>query len=96
MEVLQDKKNIACTRSFEKIHNDMYNLSERVSTFSTNLGEKLRKQNSHCNLIIVFLLSNFFRKDLEQHHAFINIKTEFPTNITLEINRLAQNALKRI
>lgn len=96
MEDVQDKKNIACTRSFEKMHNDMYNLSERVSTFSANLGEKLRKQNSHCNIISVFLLSNYFRKDLEQHRAFINIKTDFPTNSTLEINRLAQNALKRI
>ena len=96
MEDVQDKKNIACTRSFEKMHNDLYNLSERVSTFSANLGEKLRKQNSHCNLISVFVLSNYFRKDLEQHRAYITIKTEFPTNSTLELNRLAQKALKSI
>jgi DNA polymerase V len=96
MEDVQDKKNIACTRSFEKMHNDMFNLSERVSTFAANLGEKLRKQNSHCNMISVFLMSNHFRQDLQQHRAFINIKTEFPTNSTLELNRLAQIALKSI
>ncbi|MEC4048746.1 Y-family DNA polymerase [Flavobacterium sp. SUN046] len=96
MEDVQDKKNIACTRSFEKMHNDMYNLSERVSTFAANLGEKLRKQNSHCNMISVFLMSNHFRQDLQQHRAFINIKTEFPTNSTLELNKLTQMALKSI
>ena len=96
MEDVQDKKNIACTRSFEKMHNDMFNLSERVSTFAANLGEKLRKQNSHCNMISVFLMSNHFRQDLQQHRVFINIKTEFPTNSTLELNKLAQMALKSI
>jgi DNA polymerase V len=96
MEEVHDKKNIACTRSFEKMYNDLDNLSERVSTFSANLGEKLRKQHSHCNLISVFLLSNYFRKDLEQHRAFLTIKTDFPTNSTLELNRIAQKALKMI
>ena len=96
MEDIKDKKNIACTRSFENMLDKFSDVSERVATFSANLGEKLRKQNSHCNMISVFVLSNYHRKDLEQHRAFINIKTDFPTNSTLEINRLAQIALKSI
>lgn len=96
MEDVKDKKNIACTRSFENMLDKFSDVSERVATFSANLGEKLRKQNSHCNMISVFVLSNYHRKDLEQHRAFINIKTDFPTNSTLEINRLAQIALKSI
>jgi DNA polymerase V len=71
MEEVHDKKNIACTRSFEKMYNDLDNLSERVSTFSANLGEKLRKQHSHCNLISVFLLSNWiFRFKLNTQFRF--------------------------
>lgn len=96
LEDVQPKKNIACTRSFEKMYNNIEDISERVSTFSAMLGEKLRKQNSHCNMITVFILSNYFRKDLKQHRAFLNIKTDFPTNSTLEINRLVQKALKSI
>jgi DNA polymerase V len=96
MEDVQDKKQIAVTRSFEKMFNDIENVGERISTFSASIGEKLRKQNSHCNVITIFLLSNHFRKDLEQHRAFLTIKTDYPTNSTLEINRQAQRALKSI
>jgi DNA polymerase V len=96
MEDVVDKKQIAITRSFENMICDYDGLQERLSTFSSVLGEKLRKQNSHCNLIMVFVMSNFFRNDLEQHKGFISIKTDFPTSSTFEINRLAQMALKSI
>ena len=96
MEEVQDKQNIACTRSFKNMLNTYTDISERVSTFSGSLGEKLRKQKSHCNMITVFVLSNQHRQDLEQHRASRTIKTDFPTNSTLEINRLAQMVLKSI
>lgn len=95
-EITKPKKNIAVTRSFDKMYEKKDEISERLSTFSANCGEKLRKQNSHTNLIMVFLFSNFFRKDLPQHRGFISIKTDYPTNSTLEINRYAQLALNSI
>ena len=95
-EEVKDKQNIACTRSFEKMYTNINDIQERVSTFSAIVGEKLRKQNSHCNLITVFLISNYHRKDLEQHRAFRTFKTDFPTNSTLEINRMVQRCLKSI
>ena len=95
-EDVKPKQNIACTRSFEKMYDKLEDISERVSTFSAILGEKLRKQNSHCNLISVFVTSNYFRQDLAQHRAFLTIKTDFPTSSTFEINKLAQILLKSI
>jgi len=95
-EDIKPKQNIACTRSFEKMYNDIDDISERMSTFSAILGEKLRKQNSHCNIISIFVISNQFRKDLAQHRAFLNIKTDFPTSSTFEINRIVQKGLKSI
>jgi DNA polymerase V len=95
-EITKPKKNIAVTRSFDKMYEKKDEIAERLSTFSANCGEKLRKQNSHTNLIMVFLFSNFFRKDLPQHRGFISIKTDYPTNSTLEINRYAQLALNSI
>ena len=95
-EDIKPKKNIAVTRSFDKMYDAKPEISERLSTFSAICGEKLRKQNSHTNLIMVFIYSNFFRKELPQHRGFITIKTDFPTNSTLEINRYAQMALDKI
>lgn len=93
-EDVQDKKSMACTRSFEKMHNDLDNIAERASTFCAILGEKLRIQKSHCNVITIFIISNSFRTDLEQHRSLRTIKTDYPTNSTLEINRIVQAALK--
>lgn len=95
-EDIKPKKNIAVTRSFDKMYDTKVEIAERLSTFSASCGEKLRKQNSHTSLIMVFLYSNFFRKDLPQHRGFVSIKTDFPTNSTLEINRYAQLALDKI
>lgn len=95
-EDIKPKQNIACTRSFEKMYNSIDDIAERVSTFSAILGEKLRKQNSHCNIISIFIISNHFRKDLAQHRAFLNIKTDYPTNSTFEINRIVQKGLLSI
>jgi DNA polymerase V len=96
MEDIADKKNIACTRSFENMLSDPKAIGERVATFSASLGEKLRKQKSHCNMITVFVLSNQHRQDLKQHSATRTIKMDFPTNSTLEINRMAQMVLHSI
>ena len=92
----KSKQNITVSRSFEKMYFKHDEVAERISTFSARLGEKLRKQNSHCNLIMVFINSNYFQQELEQYRGFIVVKTDFPTNSTFEINRIAQKALKSI
>lgn len=95
-EDVKSKQNMMVSRSFEKMYFKYDEVAERISTFSARLGEKLRKQNSHCNLIMVFINSNYFQKEMEHYRGFIAVKTEFPTNSTFEINRLAQKALKSI
>jgi len=71
-------------------------ISERVSTFTASCSEKLRKQESHCNMIMVFVQTNHFRKDQPQYSRNIVIKTDFPTNSTIELNHYAQIGLKQI
>src|SRR5690606_8670224 len=53
-ETVQNKKMIATTRSFEKMYTDFNDVKERVGTFAISCAEKLRRQKSHCNLIMVF------------------------------------------
>ena len=95
-EVVQPKQSIAVTRSFDTMYTDKAAIAERVATFVASCGEKLRKQHSHANVVMVFLHSNFFRKDLPQHRGFISMKTPFPTNSTFTLNQLAQEALSKI
>ena len=95
-ETIQKKKMIATTRSFEKMYDDFNTVKERVGTFAISCAEKLRKQKSHCNLIMVFLHTNGFRKDLPQYGRNIDIKTDYPTNSSIDINKYAQIGLKAI
>lgn len=96
LEQPKSKKMIATTRSFEKMLTNIDEVSERVATFTTSCAEKLRKQNSHCNMIMVFVTTNYFRKDLPQYSRNIVINTDFSTNSTIELNKYAQIGLKAI
>lgn len=96
LEEPKNKKMVATTRSFEKMYTTFDQLSERVATFTASCSEKLRRQNSHCNMIMVFVTSNYHRKDLPQYSRNIVINTDFPTNSTIELNHYAQIGLKAI
>jgi DNA polymerase V len=96
LETPKNKKMIATTRSFEKSLIKQEDISERIATFTTSCAEKLRRQNSHCNMIMVFVLTNYFRKDQPQYSRNIVINTDFPTNSTIELNHYAQIGLKAI
>ena len=96
LEVPKNKKMIATTRSFEKPMIKLEDIAERIATFTASCSEKLRRQNSQCNMIMVFVRTNYFRKDQPQYARNIVITTDFPTNSTIELNHYAQLALKAI
>jgi DNA polymerase V len=75
---------------------ELEDIAERVATFTASCSEKLRRQKSHCNMIMVFVHTNYFRKDQPQYSRNIVINTDFPTNSTIELNKYAQIALKSI
>jgi DNA polymerase V len=96
LEEAQPKKNIATTRSFESNYTEFEHLNERISTFASSCAEKLRKQNSCCNSLMVFIHTNGHRKDLPQYNRNIVIKLPFPTNSSIELAKFASQGLKRI
>jgi DNA polymerase V len=96
MDEVKRKKAIATTRTFERNHSDLYNIQERVSTFAVTCAEKLRKQKSCCNTILVFVQTNGYRQDLPQYGRSIVIKTDYPTNSSLDIVKYAIKGLKAI
>ena len=96
LESVKLKKSIATTRSFDKPVSDLDKLKERVSTFSLSCAEKLRRQNSISNIIIVFIRSNFFRKDLKQHSCSRVITLPYPTNSSFVLNNYALKAVEEM
>ncbi len=96
LEEVATKKAIATTRSFDKQYSDYNIIRERISSFAISCGEKLRRQKSHCRLIHVFLRTNKFRQDLAQYHRSTVVKTEYPTNSSIDLVKYAVKALDRL
>ncbi len=96
LDELSNKKAIATTRSFERMYTGYDDLKERITTFTVSCAEKLRRQRSHCNMLMVFLHTNSHRKDLKQYSRNIVVRTEYPTNSSIDLVRYAVNGLKAI
>ena len=96
LESFASKKSIATTRSFDNPVSDLYKLKERVSTFTLSCAEKLRRQNSISNIMIVFIRSNFFRKDLKQHSCSRVVTLPYPTNSSFVLNNYALKAIEEM
>lgn len=96
LEKVKAKKNIATTRTFDHNLTEIKEVQERVSTFAVTCSEKLRKQNSNCNAILVFVHTNGHRKDLEQYSKNMVLKLPYPTNSAIELSKFATKALSLI
>lgn len=96
LEEVADKKNIACTRSFAKPLMELKELEERVSTYSSKCAEKLRKQGSHCNHLMVFIHTNPFRQDQPQYAKNVIIKLPYPSSSDITLSQYAIKGLRAI
>lgn len=96
LDEISDKKSIACTRSFDKNYSTYDEIKERIVTYATICAEKLRKQDCCCNVLQIFILTNFFRQDQPQYSMSISVDLPFPTNSSIELAEFAIQALKRI
>jgi len=96
METVKAKQNIATTRSFDSNYTDFDLIRERVTTFASSCAEKLRRQHSFCNSLMVFVHTNSHRKDMEQYSKNIVVKLPFPTNSSIELAKFAVTGLTKI
>lgn len=96
MEEVQRKKSIATTRSFDKSYHKLEDLKERVSTFAFSCAEKLRKQNSHCNSLMVFIHTNGFKKNQNQYYKNIVVKLPYATHSSIDLVKYAIKGLEVI
>lgn len=90
------KKHIATTRSFEKPYVKFEELRERVETFAASCAEKLRKQKSCCNAILLFIHTNGHKAELPQYSKNIVVQLPYSTNSSFDMAKHTAKALKCI
>ena len=96
LDTISPKKSIATTRSFEEYTNDFEYVKERVSTFAVSCAEKLRKQNSSCNLLTLFIQTNNFDKDKPQYFRSISVNLPYQSNSSITLSKFAIKAFEQI
>lgn len=96
LEEPKSKKNIAITRSFEKDITSYNELKERVSTFASVCAEKLRKQNSCCYGVVLFLKKDKFKANGQRYNFYKMETLSFPSNTSFSISNLALKMLSEL
>ncbi|MEK6482017.1 Y-family DNA polymerase [Catalinimonas sp. 4WD22] len=94
--VSKPKKNISATRSFRTPISKLDILKEAIAMFVTRAAEKLRKQHSCANVIMVFIRTDIFKKDAPQYGNSQSVALPVPTNNTFELIKYALRALEYI
>ena len=90
------KQTIVTSRSFPDMLSSLDQLLPHVANYGARCALKLRKQNSVCSMITVFIQSNFFREDLPQYSSRLSYVFPTPVNSTIEIVEAATSLLKAL
>ncbi len=89
------KKGITVSRTFKNSIEFLDELKEAVATYVSLGAEKLRKEHSNATVLMVFLMTNRFKKE----NYYINVETirlPVATSDTSELIRYAHEGLKAI
>lgn len=90
------KQQITVSRSFAHELGEFEDIHSSVSTFVSMAAEKLRRQQSLCGELTVFILTNRHREELPQYFESATVRPVVATDDTLELVPLATKALQRI
>lgn len=92
----QKKKNICTSRSFGKLTSDYSVIKEAISNYAASCALKLRKENSVCKAVNIFIQTNPHKTEHKQYSRSITILCETATNLTKEIIGYAIRGLEII
>lgn len=87
---------ICTSRSFTKGLTEFDELRSCISIFTANCAEKLRKQNSVCQQLMVFILTNRNRPELPQRYESLVLPLPVATDSTLELTTASVRMLQTI
>ncbi len=95
-EVVSDKKEIVNSRSFGKDMDNYREVSEAIAVYASRVAEKLRKQNSICGHISVWIRTNGFKPEDPQYSNSISCSLPETTAYTPLLIKYALHLLKKI
>jgi len=95
-EVQPPKKGIATTRSFEGTLTAFDDLEERISTFAISCAEKMRKQQSSCTALLVFLRSDPHKQGATPYRNSCVLTLPYATNSSITLSKYAVWGLRKI
>ncbi len=96
MEREEKHKSISTTRTFEMDYRTFDQLKERIVTFTSLCADKLRRQDSLCKRLSLFIQTNIHKEAETQYDNSVEIKLPFPTSSTLELVEFAVAGLTSI
>jgi DNA polymerase V len=95
MDAPEDKKNTGTSRSFGKSIYTKDELKEALAHFATHAALKLRRQNSVCYSLSIFIHTNSF-KDVSQYYGEGRANFSSGTSDTIKIIRSCHKVLDEI
>lgn len=95
-EIAPRKQEIACTRSFGQPLTDYHSLTQAISEFTSRAAEKLRKQESLANRVMVFIHTSPFRPNDKQYANSIVVPLAYPSADTTTLIQSAVLGASRI
>lgn len=93
-EQVKDKQNIATTRTFERALKLYEPIKERIATFANACAEKLRKQESECTCLYVFLKTSKYSKT--SRNVGLVVHLPYATNSSFTICKYAIKGLNQL
>lgn len=90
------KKQIATTRTFAHDIDDFEELHQSVAQYVAASAVKLRKQNSVCGEVVVFILTNRHKDNIPQHYESRLLSLSVPTDSTLELTKYVSGLLRQL
>ena len=95
-DIVADKQQIVCSRSFKRRLTQYHELAEALASFSSRAAEKLRKQQSVTGSISIFVRTNDHNADEPQYQRSIRIVLNQATSDTRKIISIAKKLLQEI
>jgi DNA polymerase V len=89
------KKGITVSRSFKQSIETLNELAEAVAAYVSVGAEKLRKEHSVSGVLMVFLMTNSFKRE-RQYFNLKTIRLSVSTSDTSELIQYAHQGLKEI
>ncbi len=97
LEIIRKRKRNICTaRSFGSEIKTLSKLKQAIGSYANICATKLRKEESYCTSVSVFLRTNPFKLHKKQYNPHKVINLDVPTNDSMEIVKVAIKGLENI